>query len=401
MAQPTIRCLHREQSTMTGGNVAVAVRLDVTPDDSALLFERHSKRIYAYCMHVTRDRGDAEDAVQTTFLNAHRALQRGVRPEYEYAWLHTIAKNACRTLQRAKGRRAPIAGDVDVDTIPVHGDDGADELRALLAEALAELPETQRRAVVLREWHGLTPIEIAPRLGLSVQATYAVLSRARRSLANALTTTVRGPLSALQLGALGDLLRAAKALLGSTAAKTAAAAGVATVTVGVGGIAVERSLDGQPRSPGSTTRVVTPVASTAGTGLSSATARGSGVQPRERPVPMTAQVAASSRPAAAPKPSDPSASEPAVPAPGSSPAPPTPQSPAPPDAVVDAPAVIGEPPLPPLPPLPGVPPLLPELTSGGSLPPVEVPPLPPAPELLIDPEVQVNVEVQVPQLPLP
>jgi RNA polymerase sigma factor (sigma-70 family) len=401
MAQPAIRCLHREQSTMVGGNVAVAVRLDPTPDDSALLFERHSERIYAYCMHVLRDRGDAEDAVQTTFLNAHRALQGGVRPEHEYAWLHTIAKNACRTLQRTKGRRAPIAGDVDVDTIPVHGDDGADELRALLAEALADLPETQRRAVVLREWHGLTPIEIAPRLGLSVQATYAVLSRARRSLANALTTTVRGPLSALHLGALGDLLRAAKALLGSTAAKTAAAAAVATVTVGVGGVAVERSLDGQPRSPGSSTRVVTPAASTAGTGPSSATVRGSGVQPRERPVPMTAQVAGSSRPAAAPTTSDPSASEPAVPAPGSSPAPATPQSPAPPDAVVDAPADVGEPPLPPLPPLPGVPPLLPELTSGGSLPPVEVPPLPPTPELPVDPEVQVNVEVQVPQLPLP
>ena len=141
--------------------MAVAVRLtrSAAPDESADLFERYSERIHAYCLHVLRDRTEAEDAVQTTFLNAHRALRRGVTPLHEYAWLHTIAKNACRMQQRTKGRRAPVA-TVDVDTIPRSDEDGdAAELRAALDDALSRLPEGQRRAVLLREWYGLSPVE--------------------------------------------------------------------------------------------------------------------------------------------------------------------------------------------------------------------------------------------------
>ena len=229
--------------------MAVAVRLtrSAAPDDTADLFERYSERIHAYCLHVLRDRTEAEDAVQTTFLNAHRALQRGVVPLHDYAWLHTIAKNACRMQQRTRSRRAPVA-NVDVDTIPRSDEDGdAAELRAALDDALGQLPESQRRAVLLREWYGLSPVEIAPRLGLSVAATYAVLTRARRSLAGALTATVRGPLAILDLGGLANALRGLKAYMGGAAAKTAVAAAVVTASVGVGGgVLVDRSLRGSP-----------------------------------------------------------------------------------------------------------------------------------------------------------
>jgi RNA polymerase sigma factor (sigma-70 family) len=230
-------------------DVAVALRLTRTaaPDDTADLFERYSERIHAYCLHVLRDRSEAEDAVQTTFLNAHRALQRGVVPLHEYAWLHTIAKNACRMQRRTTGRRAPVA-NVDVDTIPRSDEDGdAAELRAALDDALGQLPESQRRAVLLREWYGLSPVEIAPRLGLSVPATYALLTRARRSLAGALTATVRGPLAILDLRGIADALRGLKAYVGGAAAKTAVAAAVVTASVGVGGgVVVDRALRGSP-----------------------------------------------------------------------------------------------------------------------------------------------------------
>jgi RNA polymerase sigma factor (sigma-70 family) len=248
--------------------VAVAVRLtrSAAPDDSGDLFERYSERIHAYCLHVLRDRTEAEDAVQTTFLNAHRALRRGVVPLHEYAWLHTIAKNACRMQQRTKGRRAPVA-NVDVDTIPRSDeDDDATELRAALDDALGRLPESQRRAVLLREWYGLSPVEIAPRLGLSVPATYALLTRARRSLAGALTATVRGPLAILDLSGLADALRGLKAYVGGAAAKTAVAAAVVTASVGVGGgVVVDRALRGSPDpAPGSTTPAPSVVRSDAG-----------------------------------------------------------------------------------------------------------------------------------------
>jgi RNA polymerase sigma factor (sigma-70 family) len=391
--------------------VAVAVRpnsstgFDDAVPEAALLFERYSERIHAYCLHVLRDRGDAEDAVQTTFFNAYRALRRGVTPEHEYAWLHTIAKNACRTLQRTKGRRAPVAADVDVDSIPGQADDGdREELRALLADALTGLPESQRRAVVLREWHGLSPVEIAARLGLSVPATHALLTRARRSLASALTTTIRGPLSALNLGALGDLLRAsAKTLLASATPKTAVAAAVATVSVGVvgvGGIIVQRPHDDAPvhgtRPP---ENVVAPGAETAVTATTKTRAVRHRVTPSNSRVrstrDATTHVPVSSRPAA------PTASEPAsAPETASAPAP-EPQRPAVrEDDGPSPPAPLTGKPSPP-PPV-EVPSLLPDLLSGD-LPPVEAPPLPPVevPPLPPVPELPVDVGVPPPQLPLP
>ena len=108
--------------------------------DAGMLYERYSGRILAYCLHALRDRGEAEDAVQTTFLQAHRALTRGTTPEHEFAWLHTIAKNVCRVQKRTAARRAVVTG-VDLDTFPAAGG-GADETERLrgLGDALARCP---------------------------------------------------------------------------------------------------------------------------------------------------------------------------------------------------------------------------------------------------------------------
>ena len=155
--------------------------------EAGLLYERYSGRILAYCIHALRDRGDAEDAVQTTFLHAHRALQRGVVPEHEFAWLHTVAKNVCRMQRRTAARRGAVTG-IDLDALPAReGDAGDQELLSGLDDALASLPERQRRALVMRELRGLSSEEVASQLGMSATATYALLTRARRSLARALT----------------------------------------------------------------------------------------------------------------------------------------------------------------------------------------------------------------------
>ncbi len=203
--------------------------------ETGLLYERYSSRILAYCMHALRDRAAAEDAVQTTFLNAHRALQLGAEPEHEFAWLHTIATNVCRMQKRTAARRAYVTG-VDLDTLPsnVQADDR--ELGGELADALASLPESQRRALLLREWRGLTSEEVASQLGLSAPATYALLTRARRSAAQALTVA-RRPLAGLNFGPVVLRLKALFAGSVSTVATT-----TAVVAVAAGGVAVERSL---------------------------------------------------------------------------------------------------------------------------------------------------------------
>jgi len=210
----------------------------ISTTDAGMLYERYSGRILAYCLHALRDRGEAEDAVQTTFLQAHRALARGTTPEHEFAWLHTIAKNVCRVQRRTAARRAVVTG-VDLDTFEAVGGDAdeTDRLRGL-GDALASLPETQRRALLMREWHGLSSAEVASRMGMSAPATYALLTRARRSLADALTT-VKGR-SALSLNVWPLLLRLKGLFAGGTAkvATTAAAA----VAVAASGVAIESAL---------------------------------------------------------------------------------------------------------------------------------------------------------------
>src|SRR3954470_5492073 len=157
-------------------------------DQTRRLYEQYARQIYAYCLHQLGNREEAEDATQSTFLNAFRGLQRGIDPEFETAWLYKIAQNVCLTRQRSSSRRRRVEspGDLDAmqDVIPAHQPD-SDELIGL-PEALHEMPEQQRRALLLREWQGLSYKEIAEELGLSQAAVETLLFRARRTLANGL-----------------------------------------------------------------------------------------------------------------------------------------------------------------------------------------------------------------------
>ncbi len=210
--------------------------------------------MFGYCLHQLRSRAEAEDATQTTFLYALRALRRGVVPECESAWLTTIAKNVCHSERRTVDRRGPLAPEVDLDTIAL-AQTGEDEEELLLGfrEALASMPERQRRALVLREWQGVPSREIASELGLSATATHALLTRARHSFAQALTLPGR-PVAGLAWLAF-ELRSHLKALLGGVSTK-AAVTSVAVIAVGVGagGVVVERSLADSTGSIGSGAR---------------------------------------------------------------------------------------------------------------------------------------------------
>lgn len=217
-------------------------------DAAARLFEQHADRLLAYCTRFLGSRADAEDAVQTTFLYAQRALERGVVPESEYAWLHAIAKNVCRWQQRTVARRGRLATDLDLDAFPAGPgfETELHELRLELEDALASIPEGQRRAFLMREWQGLSSDEVASRLGMSPAATYALLTRARRSLARALSATTRRPVLGLDFGSLALKL---KGLLAGGAAKFAAVT-IAVGTVAAGGVAAQQLVaDRKPASP--------------------------------------------------------------------------------------------------------------------------------------------------------
>ena len=60
------------------------------------LYRRHGGEVYRYAYAVLGNHADAEDITQTTFLNAYRSLEQGVRPRKPSNWLLTIASNAIK-----------------------------------------------------------------------------------------------------------------------------------------------------------------------------------------------------------------------------------------------------------------------------------------------------------------
>ena len=163
-----------------------SIRDAATPQEAehaGALYEAYSGRILGYCLRRLPSREEAEDAVQHTFMNAFRGLRQGVVPRSEAAWLFKIAENVCRERRRSAWRRNQLELVQDPDGmagLAAAPQRTHDEL-AGLADALAELPPNQQRAILLREWQGLSYREIAEQLGLTEGAVETLLFRARRS----------------------------------------------------------------------------------------------------------------------------------------------------------------------------------------------------------------------------
>ena len=127
--------------------------------------------------------------MQSTFLRVYRALDKGTAPEYEAAWLYKIAHNVCVARQTSSSRRLRLEAPNDFEVLQevVPSREGEQPLELLgIEEALERMPENQRRAILLREWQGLSYREISEELGLSQAAVEMLIFRARRSLAGAL-----------------------------------------------------------------------------------------------------------------------------------------------------------------------------------------------------------------------
>jgi RNA polymerase sigma factor (sigma-70 family) len=206
---------------------------DATQD----LYERYSGQIFGFCVNKLGSRDEAEDALQSTFLNAHRALQRGVVPEAELAWLYKIAHNVCLTRRRSTRRRGRVESPSDLaavqDVTPAPPRESSEDLMRL-TEALEHMPDSQRRAILLREWQGLSYHEIADELELTQSAVETLIFRARRTLASNLVSAQRlGSVSRMRKALdAGALLAALKGLFeGGAAAKVAVVAVAASGTV--------------------------------------------------------------------------------------------------------------------------------------------------------------------------
>ena len=132
----------------------------------AELYDRHHKPLLSFCRHMLGNVQDGEDALQQTFIRAHRALVAGQLPDAVRPWLFAIARNRCKTMLAARREAAVPVEDVE-PSFDGMSDDVARraDLRELVAD-LGRLPEDQRGALVLFELGGLSQAEIATAIGV-------------------------------------------------------------------------------------------------------------------------------------------------------------------------------------------------------------------------------------------
>jgi len=225
-----------------------------------MLYERYYQRVYGFCLYHLGSREEAEDAAQATFLSALRALERGVVPRMEANWLFTIARSTCRGRFRSRGRsrgRELLCDPQVLEAVSPDLEASGDQLFSL-EEALGDMPELQRRAIVLREWRGCSYREIAAELELSVSAVETLIFRARRSLARRLEHPPAAKRATGLFSGVGTLLTGFKASLGlGTVVKAEVAVCTAVLAIGLG---VSSDLPQRPSS-GPPARIHVPASS--------------------------------------------------------------------------------------------------------------------------------------------
>jgi RNA polymerase sigma-70 factor (ECF subfamily) len=161
------------------------------------LILRWERPIYALAYRVLGREEEARDVAQEAFLRAFRAI-KGFKGEAKFSsWLYRITLNLCRDWMRRERRSPTVATPEGVDVLELaaaqqHPSASVEELAwrsemgRHVGRAMARLPEEQRTAIILKEYHGLTFQEIADLLDcpLSTVKTrlYQGLSVLRREL---------------------------------------------------------------------------------------------------------------------------------------------------------------------------------------------------------------------------
>ncbi len=169
-----------------------------------VLVLKYQHRIYSLVTRFMRDPDDVQDVVQEAFIKAYRALP-GFRGESAfYTWLYRIAINTAKNHLAARARR-PRGIDVDAEDAEhiinatvlrdLAGPESllmTEQLRAVIEQAIAALPEDLRTALTLREFDGLSYEEIAEAMQCPVGTVRSRIFRAREAIDREILPLVDG-----------------------------------------------------------------------------------------------------------------------------------------------------------------------------------------------------------------
>jgi RNA polymerase sigma-70 factor (ECF subfamily) len=181
-----------EQSKGSEDLVLAAISRAKSGDGEAMrfLYLRYADNVYGYVCSIVRDEHEAEDVTQQIFAKLMTALQRYEPRSVPFsAWILRIAHNAAIDHMRAR-RAVPCE---EVRSPELEDGDISRERAQDLQVALAKLPPEQRDVIVMRFVLGLSPKEIADRIGRSEDAVHGLQHRGRTTLRRELTALQSAP----------------------------------------------------------------------------------------------------------------------------------------------------------------------------------------------------------------
>jgi RNA polymerase sigma-70 factor (ECF subfamily) len=157
------------------------------------LYVRFADDVFGYVNSIVRDSHEAEDITQNVFAKLMTAIQKYEPRDVPFAaWVLRVSRNAAMDHLRAR-RQIPFS-EVRTD------DEGHEQIgferSQCLRDALARLPQEQCEVLVLRHLAGLSPGEIAERLGKTEASVHGLHHRGRAALQQALREIEAGPLTA-------------------------------------------------------------------------------------------------------------------------------------------------------------------------------------------------------------
>lgn len=171
------------------------------------IVKRYEDRLYRLSFRMLGNHHDAMDAVQEILMKLMAALPKFQGRSRFGTWLYRLAANTCLDIRRKRGRSAaesleatlehsPAASMAMLDDEPADNPDVYVEhqyRQTLVKAALAQLPESQRQLLVLRDLEDLSNSQVAEILGIEVGALKARLHRARQAFKRALDNGVFVP----------------------------------------------------------------------------------------------------------------------------------------------------------------------------------------------------------------
>jgi RNA polymerase sigma factor (sigma-70 family) len=145
------------------------------------LFASYSPDIVAYCGWRADSVSDAQDAVAEVFLTAWRRLDELPEGDGARVWLYATARRVIANQRRSSRRRVALYERLALDAASVVQEPpSSDPEETLVHEALGCLGPRDREVLLLAEWEGLSPAQIAAVLGCLAMTARGRLHRARR-----------------------------------------------------------------------------------------------------------------------------------------------------------------------------------------------------------------------------